>query len=107
MLAANRLDNKLPSGPPASTSNDSRLFLHMQYHPSTPNRQELQRLFREHLSDSLFIEIEKDIRLTVAYSRLPNIGDLTSRTTLEQVQGCNTLVSSRIQLLNNNANDTI
>jgi hypothetical protein len=73
--------------PPARTNDNT--FLHLQYHPSNPNSGEIQRLWRSNIltppnkpplyklrnREGYPINIK---RLTIAYSRAPNLGNILS-----------------------------
>ena len=66
-----------------------RVFLHLPYHPNDPDSSKIQRLWREHVQrpanqralnccrnhEGAFIPIDK---LTIAYSRAPNLGNMLS-----------------------------
>jgi hypothetical protein len=61
---------------------DDRFFLHLPFHPKDPPRSALQAIFADTLETALQ---ENDIgleRMTIAYSRAPNLGDLARRNRL-------------------------
>jgi len=75
--------------PPRGDQTNTGVFLHLQYHPANPSANEIQRLWRRVVftppgqtplyqlrnRDGYPININK---LTVAYSRAPNLGNLLS-----------------------------
>jgi hypothetical protein len=87
LKAASRVDESsrpIPSlGPPElRNSPDDRFFLHLQFHPQDPANSLLQRHFEASLLPALEASEIGTQRMTVAYSRAPNIGDLTRRNRL-------------------------
>ena len=85
--------------PPTTTT-----FLHLQYHPQDPNRHTIQQLWNStvarpthqtplHNIKNLHGQPSNIDRLTVAYSRPPNIGNLLS---VRKIQGRGVPVSSYI-----------
>jgi hypothetical protein len=95
-----------PSTSPHNSNNSA--FLHLQYHPTNPNTREIQQLWRTHVStppnkipfhhlknrDGYPIQLR---RLTVAYSRAPNIGNLLSCRVLRAKIGESTNTPHRTQ----------
>jgi hypothetical protein len=71
------------NGPPKSHSHpEDRFFLHLPFHPKDPPRSAIQAIFTDTLELAL---TEHDIgleRMTIAYSRAPNLGDLARRNRL-------------------------
>lgn len=110
-LAARRLERSLSRGATRVTqqdrrTTDSQLFLHVKYHPDIPERKLMQQLFSHHLTEPFESEEnEKGFTLggtglTIAYHRATNVRDLTSRTRLRQEPEKDVLVSSRINIVN-------
>jgi hypothetical protein len=91
-LAAGRLDQPKTLTPATrdGTTSESQVFLHAEYHPRQIDRLEIQKVFRElcagPLRDTANDEnIPTGIeRLTIAYSRPPNLRDLLCRTKMVQ-----------------------
>jgi len=68
---------------------DNRVFFHLQYHPSNPPAREIQQVWQRHIArphdgvplyqlknrDGYPLDINK---LTIAYSRAPNLGNILS-----------------------------
>ena len=68
---------------------DNKLFFHLQYHPSNPPAKDIQQLWQRHIArphdgvplyqlrnrDGYPLDIDK---LTIAYSRAPNLGNILS-----------------------------
>ena len=70
-------------------ADDKGIFFHLKYHPSNPSAKEIQRLWRHHIltppqETPLYHLHNRDghrvniNRLTIAYSRAPNLGNLLS-----------------------------
>jgi hypothetical protein len=68
---------------------DDKVFFHLPFHPSNPNSAAIQRIWRENIASPLEKPELKDLKnhwghkiaiskLTVAYSRGPNLGNLLS-----------------------------
>jgi hypothetical protein len=70
-------------GPPLLTNipND-RFFLHVPFHPLDPARTALQSLFAETIEPALQSHDIGMHRMTIAYSRAPNLGDMARRNRL-------------------------
>ena len=87
--AATRIESKPTSNTPPSkkdASSDDALFIHLQYHPYDIARQDIRRLYDEHLSKTL----ENSIRVTcptIAYSRLRNISEYVTQAKLHEPPG--------------------
>ena len=73
----------------AATSQRNEIFFHLRYHPANPSASDIQKLWRRHVltppyatplyklrnRDGFQVDIQK---LTIAYSRAPNLGNLLS-----------------------------
>jgi hypothetical protein len=83
------------AAPDATAVAERQLFLHAKYHPEMTASKEIHRAYRDSFGDDgpLITKEEnstattKKTRLTIAFARAPNIGDLTVRTTLTQKEG--------------------
>lgn len=91
----NQLNSPVPNRAP--TDGPSTLYLHCRFHPNTPSRRTIRNLYQKTLGPVLQLRlgIAEMPRLTIAYSRQPNIMDTSVRTTLPQTDGFQ-LVSSLI-----------
>jgi hypothetical protein len=91
--SAVRFDDRNQDNVSASTHDDSdiagRIFLHLQYHPNQVTREDIRRLYRETCQDSFQNEncASGIKRLTIAFSRAPNLRDSLCRTRLKQPEG--------------------
>jgi hypothetical protein len=68
---------------------NQKLFFHAEYHPDMTSCRRIHQAFRDSFGEEGSPageeeELEQATRLTIAYSRAPNIGDLTVRTTLSK-----------------------
>ena len=52
---------------------DTRLFIHLQYHPDDISRRELRQIYKGTCGDIFFSKLDI-VNPTIAYSRPPNIG---------------------------------
>jgi hypothetical protein len=80
------------------------LFIHVNYHPAAHSRKEIRSLFMKHCEKSFRQKNNNGAavgteNVVIAYSRSPNIGDMTRRSRLRQNKEQDTLVSGRIELL--------
>ena len=77
-----------------------RVFLHLPYHPNDPPSSTVQRLWREHMLHPIGLtplnHVENDCneripidRLTIAYSRAPNFGNMFSVRKIQKHPGPN------------------
>jgi hypothetical protein len=57
-------------------------FLHLPFHPQDPSRMDIQQIFDETLRSALEDAPIGTNRMTIAYSRAPNIGDTVRRNRL-------------------------
>ena len=67
-------------------SEDNTAILHIPYHPKSPSSSQIQKLFREQ-----FMEQDKTVaglaKLTIAYSRPRNLGEMLSYRRIENFDG--------------------
>jgi hypothetical protein len=106
--AASRLDSlrsmqlRQQNTAPAATRRN-QIFLHSRFHPATPPRRDLQVAFQQAFEEAFTQERNVDgytigiNRLTIAYSRAPNIRDMVSCSKLKQdpIARSDLLVSQR------------
>jgi hypothetical protein len=102
--AAKMLDKQPLSCQPTCDNRQqgNRLFLHVQFHPSTPARAMLRTAFNNTCAEAIRRTPNEsgyalgDTRLTIAYSRCTCIRDIVSRSRLQQSNANDVLVSHRI-----------
>ena len=85
MSAANKLELKAPK-PKEQGDSNNRLFIHMQYHPNGISRQEIRAAFEE-TCDSFRGTAAEVGKVTVAFSRPPNLKDKLTSARLHEVPG--------------------
>jgi hypothetical protein len=111
LLAAERLGrpSTLTTATRVETTTVAQVFLHTEYHPRQIERLYIQKVFRELCARPFSVTVnEREIptgigRLTIAYSRPPNLRDLLCST--KMVQPENERVSDHISRLSGSATD--
>ena len=89
--ASEKIEQRSKHPQPTTTSgtiddDDTRLFIHLQYHPDDVSRRELRQIYKDTCGNVFFSELGI-VNPTIAYSRPPNIGEKITQAKLHQAPG--------------------